>query len=384
MTRENVSGCVIGLISGTSGDGVDAALVSFGESTQVVDAETIAFYATLQGNLKKALTAPEKLTAAEYGALHAKLGLAFGDAARLILDRHPDRTILAVASHGQTLFHAPDDEPAFTLQVGDAARIAQRCGLPVISDFRSADIAAGGQGAPLAPLLHAEVLAKPNESLAVVNLGGIANLTVIEPNTPVRGFDTGPANALMDIWAQKHWRQAYDKNGAIALSGQSNPALLVAMLDDPYFQRVAPKSTGREHFNLEWLEAMLSIGNVEQLSQTEAGRRDIMKTLLELTVATVADAVRDHCRTSDELLLCGGGVSNTAVVDSLTEALPSFRVSSTATRGIDPDFVEAALIAWLGWQRWHEKVVDTRAITGAGRSVRAGSVTLPPNRIDHG
>ncbi|MEL7312503.1 MAG: anhydro-N-acetylmuramic acid kinase [Pseudomonadota bacterium] len=382
MTDSDSTPCVIGLISGTSGDGIDVALVSFGESVTVVHAETASFEAGLHADIKAALTAPDTLTAAEFGRLHVALGCAFADAAQQVRNQHKDLDVIAIASHGQTLFHAPGAAPSFTLQAGDAATIAHRCGLPVIADFRAADMAAGGEGAPLAPLFHSAVLAQPDEHLAVVNLGGIANLTVIQPDSAVRGFDTGPANALMDVWSEQHFGQPFDTDGAIAASGRCHDELLSAMRADPYFQKPPPKSTGREYFNAEWLKTMLRIGNVEQLSQQDAGRRDIMATLLELTASTVADAIKQHSSECAEVLLCGGGAANQRVVDALRRALPSTQIASTASRGIDPDFVEAALIAWLGWQRWQGQPVDTRAITGASRVIFAGDICLPPDGIE--
>ena len=210
----------IGLISGTSGDGIDAALVQFDVSnTRVIDAKTFAFPPTLAQHLAASLAAPHEQTVATTGKLHHDVGLAFADAANALRDTHSDLHITAVASHGQTLFHAADASSPYTLLVGDPAIIAARTGLPVVADFRSADLAVGGQGAPLAPLFHETVLPHDDETLAVINLGGIANLSLIRPGEPTIGFDTGPANTLMDVWAARQWDLPFDANGELAASG---------------------------------------------------------------------------------------------------------------------------------------------------------------------
>ncbi|MEM6819820.1 MAG: anhydro-N-acetylmuramic acid kinase [Pseudomonadota bacterium] len=369
----------IGLISGTSGDGIDAALVQFDVSnTRVIDAKTFAFPPTLAQHLAASLAAPHEQTVATTGKLHHDVGLAFADAANALREAHPDLHITAVASHGQTLFHAADASSPFTLQVGDPAIIAARTGLPVVADFRSADLAVGGQGAPLAPLFHETVLPHDDETLAIINLGGIANLSLIRPDEPTIGFDTGPANTLMDVWAARQWDLPFDANGEIAASGSVIPQLLAHMLKDAYFARPFPKSTGREYFNLEWLLSTLAAAGLESPSQQRNARRDIMATLSELTVTTLASALADCECVFDSVLICGGGARNATLMTRLKKVCAPASVSTTAERGVDPDYVEAALFAWLGWKRWHRQSIDSRAITGATQRIVAGGIHLPP------
>ncbi len=379
MTDGSESLVFVGLISGTSGDGIDAALVQIdATSTRVIDANTYAYPPGLAKRLAGSLIAPHEQTVASTGKLHHELGVAFADAANALRSAHPHVYVTAVASHGQTLFHAADASSPFTLQAGDPTIIAARTGLPVVADFRSADLAVGGQGAPLAPLFHEAVLPRDNETLAVINLGGIANLSLIRPSKPTIGFDTGPANTLMDIWAARQWDLPFDADGKLAASGAVIPELLAHMLEDAYFARSFPKSTGREYFNLEWLLDALSAVGLESSSQQRNARRDIMATLSELTVTTLATALGDCECAVDNVLICGGGARNATLMTRLEQVCAPASVSTTAERGVDPDYVEAALFAWLGWKRWHAQPIDSRAITGATRRIVAGSIHLPP------
>jgi anhydro-N-acetylmuramic acid kinase len=252
--------------------------------------------------------------------------------------------------------------------LGNPERIAQQTGIFTVGDFRRADMDAGGQGAPLAPLLH-RALFRPstNTGRVVLNLGGIANISIIHGDGRVSGFDTGPANCLMDAWIRAHRGEAFDREGGWAAGGECQPGLLDILLSDPYFQKPAPKSTGIEYFNLAWLERSAPAAGFDA--------RDVQATLAELTVTTVAAAIRTHAPA--EVLVCGGGVHNRFLLQRLGVLLPGTPVSSTAKFGLDPDWVEAVLFAWLARERLSEHVLDTRNITGARNPVLLGKIARP-------
>lgn len=372
----------IGLISGTSADAIDAALVAIdGGRLDTLATHTHPFPAALHDALARALATPDALTVREYGALDAALGDAFADAALAVTEAagFAAADVAAIGSHGQTLYHAPGGPNAFTLQAGDASRIAARTGITTVADFRRADVAAGGEGAPLAPLLHAALLTSPDVPRAVVNLGGIANVTLLVPGAPVLGFDTGPANTLMDRWAALTGNGPCDAGGRLAAAGAVDEALLARLTDDPYFARPAPKSTGREHFDTDWLLSRLGLDAAAAARLQTRRVADIMATLCALTALTVATALRDApggAPAGLELIACGGGCRNPELLRRLSEACAAATVT-TAEHGIDPDFVEAVLFAWLAAKRLAGEAVDTRTITGARHPVMAGSVHEP-------
>lgn len=375
----------IGLISGTSADSIDAALVEIvDDRLMTLATQSQPFDTELGAALSLALATPAALTAEHCGRLDAALGDAFAEAARALLQHAgvPASEIRAIGSHGQTLFHAPGGSRAFTLQVGDPARIAQATGVTTVADFRRADVAAGGQGAPLAPLLHAELLTHAERSRAVLNLGGIANLTLLAPDQPVRGFDTGPANTLMDQWAALTGRGDHDTDGALANRGRVDTGLLARLRDDDYFLRPPPKSTGREHFDQNWLLQRLGLAPAAAAELHSDRVADIMSTLCALTVDTVSEALRAAAGGTAaqglELIACGGGCRNTELMRRLATIDGVERLTTTADHGIDPDFVEATLFAWLAAQRIDGRAVDTRSITGARHRIVAGSIFEPP------
>ncbi|RMD78325.1 MAG: anhydro-N-acetylmuramic acid kinase [Gammaproteobacteria bacterium] len=277
--------------------------------------------------------------------------------------------VAAIGSHGQTVRHLPG---VASVQIGDPARVAERTGITVVADFRRRDLAAGGQGAPLAPAFHAAVLRRPGRERAVLNLGGIANLTVLpaDPRAPVLGFDTGPANTLLDAWARRHLGRPYDAGGRWAAGGRVHPGLLERLLADPYFAAPPPKSTGPEHFGLGWLE--------EALARTPGAAglapRDVQATLCELTAATVAQAVEAHAPKAEELLLCGGGVANAELLRRLAERLPGRRVLPTDAAGVPARWMEALLFAWLARQTLAGRPGNLPSVTGARRAVVLGAV----------
>lgn len=364
----------IGLISGTSADGIDAALVEFEDpgTPRLVRARSFPYPATLHRRIEALITGARGSLEALLDA-DAAAGRAFGDAACALLadsaDGHrPD----AIGCHGQTVFHRPG--PAgLSLQIGDPNRVADMTRLPVVADFRRADIAAGGEGAPLAPLFHAEVFAAPGQDVAVVNLGGIANLTLLRADGTVLGFDTGPANTLLDGWAARQGLGARDEDGVFAAAGTVDTGLLDALLADNYFTRPPPKSTGREHFNMAWLDA--------SLAGREMQAADVQATLVELTAASVAGALRAAGGDPVRVLCCGGGVHNPVLMQRLAARLQPLPVTSTSEAGVDPDFVEAMLFAWLARERMHGRTPrHLQAVTGARAPALLGGVWLPPER----
>ena len=352
-------GLFLGLISGTSVDGIDAALVAFDPAPRVVFARTLPMPADLVDDVLRLSQAEARVSLDDVGRLDTRLGRAFADAAlQLLADAGVARSrVVAIGSHGQTLRHDPRGEAPFTQQFGDPNVIAEATGLTTVADFRRRDVAAGGQGAPLMSAFHADVLADPDADRAVLNLGGIANLTLLPRDGVVLGFDTGPANALMDAWCRRHRGTAYDRDGAFAASGQADEALLARLLADPWLAAPPPKSTGRDHFQLDWLEA--------RLGDAPIAAADVQATLCELSAATIADALRATQPGTRRLLACGGGVHNAALMRRIAARLPGVEVGSTADVGIDPDFVEAAGFAWLAREALAGRPGNRPSVTGA-------------------
>ncbi|MGN2248396.1 anhydro-N-acetylmuramic acid kinase [Frateuria sp. GZRR35] len=373
ITADDASALYLGLISGTSADGVDVALVSFEQGMpQLRAALTHPWPDALR---ERVLALAQDLTAFNldsYGRLDVAVGRHFADAARALLQTSgtAPSAVRALGSHGQTVRHRPGGEAPFTLQIGDPTVIAETCRIDVVADFRRADVAAGGQGAPLLPAVHAMLLGQPGASRVVLNLGGIANITVLGPEGQVLGFDTGPANGLLDAWCLEQRGEPFDRDGAFAAAGVVDAPLLEALLADPYFTLPPPKSTGREHFHLAWL--------VRQPRVALLSPADVQATLLELTAHTVADAIEACAPTATDVLVCGGGVHNSRLMARLAEWLAPRRVVSTATHGIDPDYLEAAAFAWLARQRVLGLPGNLPAVTGArGRRVLGALYPAP-------
>ena len=356
-------------------DGIDAVVCDCSRLPPLVlAARTLSFDPAQRAMLDRVRNNPEHYLATELGQLDALLGDAFAAAALAVLaDAGLDRTqVCAIGSHGQTVLHRPDATPPYTLQIGDPYRIAALTGIPTVADFRRADLAAGGQGAPLAPLIHQALLASPDENRVVVNLGGIANITVLPAHGGLRGFDTGPANCFLDAWYRQHHAGHFDRDGAWAAAGTVDPEWLSVLLDDPYFHRPPPKSTGIEYFSPSWLASRLPAWASERPA-------DIQATLLALSIDTLAQAVRDL--PTDEqpvrLIVCGGGVHNAHLLQRLEAALDGPAVVSAAEFGLDPDFVEAMLFAWMARERQAGRPVATPAVTGSRHPVLAGTIFEP-------
>lgn len=349
----------LGLISGTSADGIDAALVRFDPRPVLLAGHTYAYPPALREALLEYSQQGVPVALDLVGRLDHRIGRAFAEAAEAVLLQAGIQAsaVHAIGSHGQTLCHRPAGESPFTLQLGDPSLIAERLGITTVADFRRRDVAAGGQGAPLAPAFHAATLASADEDRAVLNLGGIANLTLLPRHGPVLGFDSGPANGLMDAWTLQHRGLSFDAGGAFAASGRCDARLLDQLLSDPYFAQPAPKSTGRDQFHLGWLQ--------QRLAGMDVSVEDVQATLLELTARSCADALRAGMPEAQRLLVCGGGVHNTVLLARLSALLPGMRVESTAALGIDPDFVEAMTFAWLARETLAGRPGNLPSVTGA-------------------
>ncbi|WP_431793187.1 anhydro-N-acetylmuramic acid kinase [Xanthomonas oryzae pv. oryzae] len=362
----------LGLMSGTSADGIDAALVRFAEDThrrcELVAGTTVAWEPQLRETLVALGQGAETVAIDALGQLDAQVGLAFAAAAnQLIRDSGVERRrIRAIGSHGQTIRHRPEADPAFTWQIGDASRIAEHTGITTVADFRRRDVAAGGQGAPLMPAFHMAMLGAGDEDSAVLNLGGIGNLTLIARDGAVLGFDTGPANALLDSWCQRHHGTPFDAEGAFAASGRVDAALLQALLADPWFALPPPKSTGREQFHLDWV--------LQAMGSARLDAADVQATLLELTAASVADALLRLQPSTRRVLVCGGGVRNPVLLARLAARLPGVVVESSARYGLDPDYLEAMGFAWLAAELLAGRAANLPSVTGAAGPRLLGAI----------
>ena len=359
----------IGLISGTSMDGIDAALVQFGDSSvAIAHAQTHPYPAELRERLFAATRQPESCTVDTIGMLDHWTGECFRDAALGLLgaaDVSPAQ-VRAIGSHGQTLRHRPDADRPFTLQIGNPAIIAKGTGIDCIADFRSADIALGGQGAPLVPLFHEWLFAAPDTDRCVLNIGGIANVTLLPSGgAGISGFDTGPGNSLLDAWTRQHRDAPYDDCGQWAASGNVAESMLEGMLADPYFAKAPPKSTGFEYFNEVWLQSHVP-------AKLEAA--DVQSTLCELTAASVSGAISRFAQGTRDVLVCGGGVHNIELMSRLGARLPQQRLASTTEYGLDPDWIEACAFAWLAMRTLNHEAGNAPGVTGASRATVLGAI----------
>ena len=364
----------IGLISGTSMDAVDAVLVELSnEQLQLIGCHNEPVPASIQQQIK-AIYASGMTSLVDLGMLDAAIGSLFAQAAQSLLQHcqtKPEQ-VRAIGSHGQTIWHHPIGQQAFSMQIGDANRIAAITNIATVADFRRKDMALGGQGAPLVPAFHEWLFRSKDEDRAILNLGGIANLTCLPANkeAAISGFDTGPSNCLLDEWCSLHQHQPYDANGNWARSGTLNQTLLELCLEDPYFYIPPPKSTGREFFHQQWLASKM-IKVAPALTP-----KDVQRTLIEVTSHSVAHALQRWAPTTKSLFACGGGVHNQCLMESIQAQLPNVRVDTTAALGLDVDYVEACCFAWLAKQRLEGKSVDLASVTGARRNAILGGLYL--------
>ncbi|MGI9221808.1 MAG: anhydro-N-acetylmuramic acid kinase [Woeseiaceae bacterium] len=361
----------VGLMSGTSMDGIDAALVEFEESSlNILHTQEFNYSSELRDQLLAAITIPLDQPIDNIPELNKATGECFRDAALQLLSEAgvSAENVTAIGSHGQTLRHQPDAATPFSLQIADAQLIADGTGVPTIADFRSADIAAGGQGAPLAPYFHEWLFRTASETRCVLNVGGVANVTVIADGEDTIGFDTGPGNSLMDAWIRKHRGEKYDKDGSWAATGNIDDEVLDQFLAEPYFAFAPPKSTGFEHFNLRWIEG-------HDLGATAPS--DIQATLCELSAVSIADAIIDYAPTTSDVLVCGGGAHNPVLMRQLADRLPNIDVISSSDAGLDPDWVEAAAFAWLAMRHLRNLPGNLPSVTGASEPVVLGRLFQP-------
>jgi anhydro-N-acetylmuramic acid kinase len=348
----------IGLMSGTSLDGVDAVLAEIGPDAQIRLLNT--HYLPYPDHLRDQLLGlhapqPDEIHLAAVAA--NELAQLYADACKILLSANAPEAVRAIGCHGQTLRHCPAD--GYTLQVGNAALLAELTGTTVVNDFRSRDIAAGGQGAPLVPAFHAKVLRNPRIHRVIANVGGIANITDLPGEGEVRGWDTGPGNMLMDAWIRRHSGAHYDRDGAWAACGSVQTSLLSSLACHSYLSQLPPKSAGREQFNLAWLDTTL-----ERLDRA-LSPADVQATLLEFTAISLCDAVTRECSGTQELYVCGGGAHNRTLMQRISALLPNIKVATTSTLGIDPDWVEALAFAWLARQALHHATGNLPSVTGA-------------------
>ena len=394
----------LGAMTGSSLDGLDIAAVAFADdvapASRAAPANIIAHttYA-MPTKLRAAIVAisqGQRFGMADWGAVDIGVARFYRDKLRQFMQEQglSPTQIAAIGMHGQTVHHqppsqhppgavctaSPDEAPLhFTLQLGDPYVVATGLGCPVVADFRRRDLALGGQGAPLAPAFHRLAFAHAQQWRVVLNLGGIANITVLEPNAPTRGYDTGPANMLLDAWIQLQRGLAFDADGAWAATGQLHPALLAALRADAYFAQPPPKSTGRERFSLAWLQERLQ-------AYADVAPVDVQRTLVELTASTVADAVltqyQRHCQQQTTtpaaaLIVCGGGARNALLLARLQALCPALNVHSSSDFGILPEAVEAAAFAFFARCTRHGLVCDLSEVTGASRAALLGTVFWP-------
>lgn len=363
----------IGIMSGTSMDGIDAVLVGFEDNKILhVQMHSQSFPEKLKARLNELIDS-YRAEIHVLGEIDHELALCYADAVKQLLQKSntDSNDVEAIGCHGQTVFHSPTTQFPFTMQLGDGNVIAAQTGIRTVVDFRRMDIAFGGQGAPLVPAFHQAFLNSKREKRVILNLGGIANITVLADNdNSVLGFDTGPANCLMDAWILHCLDRKFDKNGEWAESGTVIPELLDEMLADDYFKQPAPKSTGRELFNLDWLNKHL-----QKISSYR--KEDVQATLLELTAFSVAQSVEKYAPGTDTMYVCGGGAFNEILMERLAFHLPGARVANTDELGIEPQQMEAVAFAWLAMRRIKNEPGNLPSVTGARKKVLLGTIYDP-------
>jgi anhydro-N-acetylmuramic acid kinase len=359
----------IGLMSGTSADGIDAVLMEFAPAPRILASHYSTYPDSVKQRTRRIMLgqhAGDPLD--EAGSLDSELGELFAAAVLALLEesKTDPKSVRAVGSHGQTIRHRPRQNHPFTTQIADPNIIAARTGISVVADFRRRDIALGGQGAPLLPAFHKVAFGSDTENRLVLNTGGIANITLLPAKGEVRGFDTGPANVLMDMVSRDELKRPFDEAGKVAASGNIDAALLASMLQEPYFRMPAPKSTGPELFNRLWLD--------KHLAGRKLATQDLMATLAELTARTVAEAALQHSSGVKHVYVCGGGANNAHLLKRLEAQLPGAKVDSTAAIGIDPAWVEAAGFAWLAYRTINNQPGNLPVVTGAGKYAVLGAI----------
>ncbi|HEX5278198.1 MAG TPA: anhydro-N-acetylmuramic acid kinase [Fluviicoccus sp.] len=351
----------LGLMSGTSLDAIDAVAVSFANGFRIIATYSMPMPEDTRASIL-ALTLPGSNEIDRMGEVDIQLGVLFGTCVNRLLEESgiERRLIRAIGSHGQTIRHRPGRCFPFTLQIGDPNVIAENTGITVVADFRRRDMAAGGQGAPLVPAFHQAIFRSRDRDRVILNLGGIANITLLPADLqqPVGGYDTGPANILMDAWCRRIRHIPYDLDGEWAASGNIKPGLLERMLTHPFFSQKPPKSTGREEFNIDWLDSLLA-------EESDRRPEDIQATLSELTARSVADAVTAAGMNRCEMVVCGGGAYNQFLMQRLSALLPDCQINNSMDYGVAPTWIEASAFAWLARQAMLELSGNIPEVTGA-------------------
>lgn len=368
-----MSGIYIGLMSGTSMDGIDAIAIDFSAVPWKILG---TYHYAMPKHVREKLIAlcqPGENEIHRMMQLDRELGELFSESTLKLLTRINKTAddIIAIGSHGQTVRHFPEGHHAYSLQIGDPNTISELTGITTVADFRRRDIAAGGQGAPLTPAFHTTMFSDEKENRVVLNIGGIANITILpstQQDTPILGFDTGPGNTLMDTWIHKHQGKTFDTEGKWAASGKLNLLLLKSFLADNYLQLPPPKSTGREYFHEAWLQNHLA-----KISDT-ISPADIQATLAEFTAQSIAMHIQRYAVNTQRVLICGGGIHNDIVISRLTDLLQPIQVDSTENFGVHPDWIEAFSFAWFAFKTLHHQTSNLASVTGAKHECVLGGV----------
>jgi len=365
--------CYVGLMSGTSLDGIDAALVQIGKKGQleVISLLTSKFPEHIPSQLRSLISGKSESLHA-LCSLDIELGEIYANVTLDLLSRSSCKPhdIRAIGSHGQTIRHKPDARHPYSLQIGNPSVISEITGITTVAGFRARDIAAGGQGAPLAPAFHRAAFSDHKQKRIIVNIGGISNITLLphlQSSAIVSGYDTGPGNCLLDAWTMSCRGLHYDENGDWAGSGDADRDLLDSLLADSYFSKSSPKSTATDYFNLDWLESSHPL-------VADLKAENVQATLAELTAHTIALHIIREGYDDTEIYLCGGGVHNKDLVNRIARHLPKAALSTTESLGLDPDYVEATAVAWLAWRTMEKKAGNLPAVTGASHPVVLGGI----------
>ncbi len=363
-------------MSGTSADGIDGVALAITDHSQpgIAASLSISYPVAVQDRVRK-LTARRIMDQKQSDGLDIELTGLYADVANRLIREIAPRKVAVIGCHGQTVHHSPDSDPPLSIQLANGEELARLTGHIAVTDFRRADIAMGGQGAPLACAFHQAVFADSAQHRAIVNIGGISNITWLpkDPHAEIIGFDTGPGNTFMDYWCRRHFNCDFDQDGEIARGGQIQPDLLTLLLKDPYFDAPRPKSTGLEYFNERWLQAVLNIWG----GGIRANNTDVLTTLTALTANCIADQINALQPPVDSVYLCGGGARNSLLVELIKDRLTA-QVECSLALGIDPKWVEAAAFAWMAWRTLNGLTSTLPSVTGASCATVAGTVHAPP------
>ena len=362
-------GYYIGLMTGTSMDAVDTVLVEIpvGGKTRLAASHDYPLPDTLRQKIISACSS-EASSPQDFASLDDELAETYAMCVQSLLEQTEIRAdeIRAIGSHGQTIRHCPDCQPPYTIQLGNGERLLDLTGITTVNNFRQDDLNAGGQGAPLAPLFHHHLFAQPDKTLVGINLGGIANISILHADGQITGFDTGPANTLMDKWIERHQGVRYDQDARWAQSGQISSSLLENLLSEPWLSRKPPKSTGPELFNLQWLD--------RHLAGLDIDPADVQLSLCEYTAITLTDAISHYAPDCEKAVICGGGAYNPLLIDRIKHHLPNTSLVNSENYGIAPEWVEACMFAWLAYRTMNGLPGNVPAVTGASHEVVLGTI----------